>query len=116
MDTQALSAQEKLPERTAGSAPQGGDPVEEAPLRTGSRDEWALRKEELAASRRRAARLSATEEEITSLEAEDAAIDEQLQDEAIFTDNEKVLALTTRKAQIAQDLERLYALWEELAE
>ena len=115
---QALSAQEKLPERGTGtgSATLRGDQPDDAPLRTGSRDEWAMRKEELALSRRRAARLAATEEEIGSLEAEDARIDEQLQDEVIFTDNEKVLALTTRKAQIAQELEELYSLWEELAE
>ena len=39
-----------------------------------------------------------------------------LEKEEIYTDIDKCTSLTTEKAQIAADLEELYARWEELAE
>ena len=81
----------------------------------GSRTEWASRKQEVALARKRAAQLKATEEKIAALEEEDGAIDAQLEDEAVFTDSDRVYGLTTRKAELQAELEELYALWETLA-
>ena len=113
--------EKKAQEEAAAAAGAGASSAAPAPsaLKTapesGSRDDWAARKQEQAQARRQAARLKATEEKITALEEEDGDIDAQLACEEIFTDSAKVLELTTRKASLAKELEELYALWEELA-
>jgi len=86
-----------------------------APAPAGSKTEWAAKKQEVALARKRAAQLKATEEKIAALEEEDGEIDAQLSDETVFTDSDKVFALTTRKAALQAELEELYALWETLA-
>ena len=80
------------------------------------RQDWKKQKEEQALERKRAARLREVEEKIASLEERDGQIDEDLAKEEIYTDLEKVTALSSEKAQIAQQLEELIEIWSELEE
>ena len=57
-----------------------------------------------------------TEEDISSLEARDGELDEQLTLEEVYVDHQKVREINDEKASIAGRLEELYARWEELAE
>ena len=81
-----------------------------------SKEDWAKKKEEQAKERKRQNDLKKTESEIQKLEEEDSEIDSLLEKEENFTDIEKCTRLTTRKAEIAAQLETLYELWGELAE
>ena len=81
-----------------------------------TKQDWERQKDEQARIRKRRNDLRRTEEEIEQLEGEDADIDAQLSLEEVFTDLEKCMALTGRKAEIAERLEALYAQWEKLAE
>ena len=81
-----------------------------------SRELWLRSKQEQAQTRKRLARLKQTEDLITGLEERDREIDELLAREEIYTNVEQVRTLTAEKAQIAEDLEKQYELWEELSE
>ena len=79
-------------------------------------DDWKKRREQQAQARKKASLLEKTEKEIASCEERDALIDEELAKEEVYTDLEKVTAFTREKAEIAEKLDELYKLWEELAE
>ena len=81
-----------------------------------SKEDWAKKKEEQARERKRQNDLKKTETQIQQLEERDSEINALLEKEEIYTDIDKCTSLTTEKAQIAADLEELYARWEELAE
>ena len=102
--------------RTAASVSAQGTGNTAAGSSAGSREDWAHAKEELSRTRKRQNDLKKTEQQIAALEEEDHSIDAKLSREEVFSDLEQVTALTTRKAAIAEELETLYELWEELAE
>lgn len=77
---------------------------------------WQQQKEEQARQRKRQNELKKTEDRIHALETRDAEIDGLMGREDIFTDVAKCMELTTEKAEIAEELETLYELWETLAE
>lgn len=77
---------------------------------------WQQKKEEQARQRKRQNELKKTEDRIHALETRDAEIDVLMEREDIFTDVAKCMELTTEKAEIAEELETLYELWETLAE
>ena len=77
---------------------------------------WQEQKEAQARERKRLSDLRKTEDHITSLEERDAAIDELMMREDIFTNSVKCQELAHEKAVIAAKLEELYGKWEALAE
>ena len=79
-------------------------------------DNWKKRREQQEKKKKKASLLEKTEKEIVSCEERDALIDEELAKEEVYTDLEKVTAFTREKAEIAEKLDELYKLWEELAE
>ena len=76
---------------------------------------WQQKKEEQAKKRRKETQLKTAEERIEQLETRDAEIDELMASPEICTDYEKISALSIEKNQIAEELEKLYESWEELA-
>ena len=78
--------------------------------------DWKSQKEEQARKRKLQNELKKTEEEISSLEARDGELDEQLTLEEVYTDHQRVREINDEKTSIAGRLEELYARWEELAE
>lgn len=78
--------------------------------------DWKAQKEEQARQRKRENDLKKTEARIEELEARDAVIDEEMAKPEIATNVSECVALSNEKAQIAGELEQLYAKWEELAE
>lgn len=77
---------------------------------------WQEQKEAQARERKRQNDLKKTEERITHLEERDEEIDEMMTLEEIFTNSVKCQELAKEKAAITEELEELYAKWEELAE
>ncbi len=85
-------------------------------VRSTSRDSWARKKEEQARERKRQNDIRKTEERITALEERDKEIDGLLVLEEVFTDAARCTSLSREKAEILEELEALYARWEELSE
>ncbi len=103
-------------EKSAQQQCGGQTSAQETPATSASRDDWARRKEEQARLRKRQNELRRTEDRIAALEERSGGIDALMTQEEIFTDVAKCMELTKEKAEIAEELERLYALWEELSE
>ncbi len=82
----------------------------------GGREDWMQRKEEQARVRKKQNDLKRLEDEIHKKELRDAEIDEQLSDEAVYTDVLKLMELNTEKENIRTDLDALYERWEVLAQ
>ena len=76
---------------------------------------WQEQKEAQAKERKRQNELKKTEERITELEERDGEIDELMVQEEIYTNSVKCQELALEKSKIAEELEELYARWEELA-
>ena len=76
---------------------------------------WQEQKEAQAKERKRQNELKKTEERITELEERDGEIDELMVQEEIYTNSVKCQELAIEKSKIAEELEELYARWEELA-
>ena len=76
---------------------------------------WQEQKEAQAKERKRQNDLRKTEERITALEERDSKIDQLMMKEEIFTNSVKCQELALEKSKIAEELEELYARWEELA-
>ena len=76
---------------------------------------WQEQKEAQAKERKRQNDLRKTEERITALEERDSEIDQLMMKEEIFTNSVKCQELALEKSKIAEELEELYARWEELA-
>ena len=66
--------------------------------------------------RKRENDLKKTEMQIMELEQRDAAIDELLTREEVYTNVERCLELNNEKAHISSELEILYEKWEALAQ
>lgn len=77
---------------------------------------WQEQKEIQAKERKRKNDLKKAEDKIAELESRDEEINVMLTDEAIYTNSVKCQELTSEKAQIMNELEALYLIWEELAE
>ena len=77
---------------------------------------WQNQKKEQARQRKLENELKKTEQRIEDLETRDQEIDETLILPEVCTDVAKCLELSREKEQIAQELEELYARWEELAQ
>ncbi|MDF2472387.1 MAG: transporter related [Anaerocolumna sp.] len=78
--------------------------------------DWKQQKEEQAKIRKRQNDLKKTEEEITILETRNEEIDALLAKEEIYTNVHKLLELNEEKKKLADRMEELLELWEELAE
>ncbi len=81
-----------------------------------SKEDRARRKEEQARKKRLQNELKKTEERISELEERDREIDGLLLKKEVFSDVERCTELTIEKAAVAEELEQLYARWEELSE
>ncbi len=86
------------------------------PSASSVKQDWKAQKEEQARIRKRQNDLKKTEDEIHRLETRDGEIGELLQQEEIYTDMAKLMAYNQEKEAIQDQLESLYARWEELAE
>lgn len=89
--------------------------VRETAVITANKQDWQAQKEEQAALRKRQNDLKRVEERIEKLEAENAAIDEELTHEEVFTDVGKLMELNKKRDEVIKELEELYEKWEELA-
>ncbi len=91
------------------------DPPSQEALSEGKLD-WKQQKEAHALKRKRENDLKKTEMQIMELEQRDAAIDELLTREEVYTNVERCLELNNEKAHISSELEILYEKWEALAQ
>lgn len=96
--------------RTDKQVPEDSSAVSESKLN------WQEQKEAQARERKRRNDLRKTEEEIMSLEERNEEIDGLMALEEIYTDPCRCQELASEKTEIASRLEKLYLLWEELAE
>ena len=94
-----------------------GNSLSAAPLSGSSvKQDWKSQKEEQARIRKRQNDLKKTEEEIHRLETRDNEIGDLLQQEEIYTDMARLMALNQEKEELQSRLDDLYLRWEELAE
>ncbi|MDO5344892.1 MAG: ABC-F family ATP-binding cassette domain-containing protein [Lachnospiraceae bacterium] len=107
---------EKNEELTRIYAPEAAKEKPADTAASSSREDWERKKEEQARERKRQNDLKKTEAQIQKLEERDAQIDRLLELEENYADLDKCTRLTTEKAGIAQELEKLYEIWAELAE
>ncbi len=94
----------------------GVEKEETSVLENKGKVDWKAQKEEQSRLRKRQNDLKKTEDTIHQLETRDGEIDELLGQEEIYTDVARLMELNQEKERIAQKLEELYAVWEELAE
>ena len=108
---------EKKEELTSTYAPGSTSP--EAPAEEKSVSEnklsWQQMKEEQAKKRKREAELKKVEARIEELETRDSEIDETMVLPDVCTNVAECTKLSREKAAIAEELEKLYEKWEELA-
>ena len=83
---------------------------------TGAKLDWKAQKEEQARIRKRQNELKKTEDAIHQLETRDSEINELLALEEVYTDVSRLMELNKEKDSISEKLEKLYELWEALAE
>ena len=83
---------------------------------TGAKIDWKAQKEEQARIRKRQNELKKTEDAIHQLETRDSEINELLALEEVYTDVSRLMELNKEKDSISEKLEKLYELWEALAE
>ena len=79
-----------------------------------SKDDWARQKEEQAKERKRQNELKKTEDRITFLEERSSEIDTLMTQEEVFTNVARCTELSREKADILEELDQLYIVWEEL--
>lgn len=89
---------------------------ETVPSASSNKLDWKAQKEAQAKERKRQNDLKRTETAISELEERDAAIDQLMTQEDVYTDAVKCRKLSEEKADIQKKLEELYELWESLAE
>ena len=94
----------------------GAEREETATSENKGRVDWKAQKEEQARLRKRQNDLKKTEDAIHCLEVRDGEIDELLTRPEIYTDVAKLVELNQEKEKLTQELEELYAVWEELAQ
>ena len=83
---------------------------------TGAKLDWKAQKEDQARIRKRQNELKKTEDAIHQLETRDSEINELLALEEVYTDVSRLMELNKEKDSISEKLEKLYELWEALAE
>lgn len=80
------------------------------------KQDWKAKKEKQAKQRKKQNDLKKTEEEISSLEEQDSALDEQLMKPEIASDVGKLMEIHKEKEALKERLEQLYEIWETLAQ
>ena len=79
-------------------------------------NEYQLRKQQQSEERKRKTQLARAEAEIERLEGEIASLEEELADEAVQSDYEKLIALTSSLEEKHTELEGFYETWAQLQE
>ena len=100
----------------AGTGASSGTAASSSASDTGAKLDWKAQKEEQARIRKRQNELKKTEDAIHQLETRDSEINELLALEEIYTDVSRLMELNKEKDSISEKLEKLYELWEALAE
>lgn len=83
---------------------------------SGSRQSWQEQKELQAKERKRKNDLKRTEDEISRLEKRNSEIDQELTLEEVYSNSVRCQELAEEHAANEQNLEKLYEIWETLAE
>ena len=111
-----LEKKDELTEKYAPTTKTDSDMQElSSSAQASSKLSWQQQKEEQAKKRRRENELKKTEERIEELENRDREIDEELSLPEVGVDVARCTQLSKEKAEIAEELTRLYEKWEELA-
>ena len=100
----------------AGTGASSGTAASSSDSDTGAKLDWKAQKEEQARIRKRQNELKKTEDAIHQLETRDSEINELLALEEVYTDVSRLMELNKEKDSISEKLEKLYELWEALAE
>lgn len=100
----------------SASAAEAALPIEQTVDTSAGKLDWQAQKEAQAKERKRKNDLKRTEEQIEKLEQRDGEIDELMTQEEVYSNSVKCQELSKEKARIMEQLEELYAKWEELAE
>lgn len=100
----------------AGTGASSGTTASSSASDTGAKLDWKAQKEEQARIRKRQNELKKTEDAIHQLETRDSEINELLALEEVYTDVSRLMELNKEKDSISEKLEKLYELWEALAE
>ena len=100
----------------AGTGASSGTAASSSASDTGAKLDWKAQKEEQARIRKRQNELKKTEDAIHQLETRDSEINELLALEEVYTDMSRLMELNKEKDSISEKLEKLYELWEALAE
>ena len=100
----------------AGTGASSGTAASSSDSDTGAKRDWKAQKEEQARIRKRQNELKKTEDAIHQLETRDSEINELLALEEVYTDVSRLMELNKEKDSISEKLEKLYELWEALAE
>lgn len=100
----------------AGTVASSGTAASSSASDTGAKLDWKAQKEEQARIRKRQNELKKTEDAIHQLETRDSEINELLALEEVYTDVSRLMELNKEKDSISEKLEKLYELWEALAE
>ena len=85
-------------------------------LETDGKQDWKARKEEQAKLRKKQNDLKKTEEEIASLEERDGELDQELARPEVASDVGKLMEIHKEQESVRERLEKLYEVWESLAE
>ena len=99
-----------------GTGASSGTAASSSASDTGAKLDWKAQKEEQARIRKRQNELKKTEDAIHQLETRDSEINELLALEEVYTDVSRLMELNKEKDSISEKLEKLYELWEALAE
>lgn len=100
----------------AGTGASSGTAASSSASDIGAKLDWKAQKEEQARIRKRQNELKKTEDAIHQLETRDSEINELLALEEVYTDVSRLMELNKEKDSISEKLEKLYELWEALAE
>lgn len=98
------------------SPTQNNHPSDSSDEENSNKIDWETQKKEQAAQRKRQNDLKKTELQIQEFETRDREIDTLLTQEDIYTDPVKVQELSKEKAEVIQELEKLYDTWSLLAD
>ena len=107
---------EKKDELTRAYASGPAPAVVKSAAVTDTKLSWQEQKEQQAKERKRKNDLKKTEEEISRLEERNAAIDQELTLEEVYSNSVKCQELATERTENEARLEELYEMWETLAE
>ena len=110
-----LEKKQEMAQREAAAAQAAAlSRPEQAWEQSEGRQQYLQQKEEKARIRKRENQLKKTIARIDEIDARQAQLDEMLSREEIYTDHEKLLALSEEKAQLEEEQLELMELWESL--